>query len=59
VLATEVYNEVRGQANVEQAGDRHGAAVTGNDPAYPLNALYGTFLVLALCNVFHYHAQAS
>jgi iron(III) transport system permease protein len=28
-----------------------------NDPANPLNALYGTFLLLALCNVFHYHAQ--
>jgi iron(III) transport system permease protein len=28
-----------------------------NDPANPLNAIYGTFLLLAICNVFHYHAQ--
>jgi iron(III) transport system permease protein len=28
-----------------------------NDPANPVNVIYGTFLLLALCNVFHYHAQ--
>ena len=28
-----------------------------NDPANPLGFLYGTLLVLALCNVYHYHAQ--
>ena len=28
-----------------------------NDPANPVNAIYGTFLLLAICNVFHYHAQ--
>ena len=25
--------------------------------ANPVNAIYGTFLLLAICNVFHYHAQ--
>lgn len=28
-----------------------------NDPANPVNLLYGTLLLLALCNVYHYHAQ--
>ncbi|MGE5169515.1 MAG: ABC transporter permease subunit [Rudaea sp.] len=28
-----------------------------NDPANPLEWLYGTLLILALCNVYHYHAQ--
>ena len=28
-----------------------------NDPAHPVNAIYGTFLLLAICNVYHYHAQ--
>ncbi len=28
-----------------------------NDPANPLEVLYGTLLILALCNVYHYHAQ--
>ena len=28
-----------------------------NDPANPLEFLYGTLLILALCNVYHYHAQ--
>jgi iron(III) transport system permease protein len=28
-----------------------------NDPTNPVNAIYGTFLLLAICNVFHYHAQ--
>jgi iron(III) transport system permease protein len=28
-----------------------------NDPANPLEALYGTFLILAICTVYHYHAQ--
>ena len=28
-----------------------------NDPSNPLEFLYGTLLILALCNVYHYHAQ--
>ena len=28
-----------------------------NDPSNSLEALYGTLLILALCNVYHYHAQ--
>ena len=28
-----------------------------NDPANPLEVLYGSILILALCNVYHYHAQ--
>jgi iron(III) transport system permease protein len=28
-----------------------------NNPANPLHFLYGTFALLALCNVYHYHAQ--
>jgi iron(III) transport system permease protein len=28
-----------------------------NNPANPLEPLYGTLLILALCNVYHYHAQ--
>jgi iron(III) transport system permease protein len=28
-----------------------------NDPKNPLEPLYGTFLILAICNVYHYHAQ--
>ena len=28
-----------------------------NDPANPLEPLYGTLMILALCNVYHYHAQ--
>jgi len=28
-----------------------------NDPSNPLEVLYGTLLILALCNVYHYHAQ--
>ena len=28
-----------------------------NDPQNPLEFLYGTLLILALCNVYHYHAQ--
>jgi iron(III) transport system permease protein len=28
-----------------------------NDPANPIHLIYGTFLLLAICNVFHYHAQ--
>ncbi|MCK6449910.1 MAG: ABC transporter permease subunit [Alphaproteobacteria bacterium] len=28
-----------------------------NDPAHPLHFLYGTLLILAICNVYHYHAQ--
>jgi len=28
-----------------------------NNPTNPLEFLYGTLLILALCNVYHYHAQ--
>ncbi len=28
-----------------------------NHPGNPLEVLYGTLLILALCNVYHYHAQ--
>ena len=28
-----------------------------NDPKNPLEVLYGTLLILAICNVYHYHAQ--
>lgn len=28
-----------------------------NDPGNPLEKLYGTFVILAICNVYHYHAQ--
>jgi len=28
-----------------------------NDPDNPLHAIYGSLLILALCNVYHYHAQ--
>ncbi|MEO5764376.1 MAG: ABC transporter permease subunit [Casimicrobiaceae bacterium] len=28
-----------------------------NDPRNPLEPLYGTFVILALCTVYHYHAQ--
>jgi iron(III) transport system permease protein len=28
-----------------------------NDPSNPLEILYGTLLILALCNDYHYHAQ--
>jgi len=28
-----------------------------NDPANPVYAIYGTTLILAICNVYHYHAQ--
>jgi iron(III) transport system permease protein len=28
-----------------------------NHPGTPLEALYGTLLILAFCNVYHYHAQ--
>lgn len=28
-----------------------------NDPKSPLEILYGSFLILAICNVYHYHAQ--
>jgi iron(III) transport system permease protein len=28
-----------------------------NDPANPVYILYGTLVMLALCNVYHYHAQ--
>jgi iron(III) transport system permease protein len=28
-----------------------------NDPDHPLGFLYGTLAILAICNVYHYHAQ--
>lgn len=34
-----------------------GYLLTFNNPAHPLEFLYGTLLILALCNVYHYHAQ--
>src|SRR3546814_6831281 len=34
-----------------------GYVIAFNDPANPLNVLYATFLILAICNVYHYHAQ--
>jgi iron(III) transport system permease protein len=30
---------------------------TFNDPSYPLHWLYGTALLIALCNFYHYHTQ--
>ena len=30
---------------------------TFNDPGYPLHWLYGTGLLIALCNFYHYHTQ--
>jgi len=34
-----------------------GYILTFNDPRNPLEVLYGTLLILAICNVYHYHAQ--
>jgi iron(III) transport system permease protein len=34
-----------------------GYVLVFNNPANPLEVLYGTFLILAVCNVYHYHAQ--
>jgi iron(III) transport system permease protein len=28
-----------------------------NDPANPVYVIYGTLIILAICNVYHYHAQ--
>ncbi|WP_322996297.1 ABC transporter permease subunit [Castellaniella sp.] len=28
-----------------------------NDPAYPLHWMYGTAILIALCNFYHYHTQ--
>ena len=28
-----------------------------NDPANPVYLIYGTLLIIAICNVYHYHAQ--
>ncbi|MFV0284261.1 MAG: ABC transporter permease subunit [Castellaniella sp.] len=30
---------------------------TFNDPGYPLHWMYGTALLIALCNFYHYHTQ--
>jgi len=30
---------------------------TFNDPVYPLHWMYGTALLIALCNFYHYHTQ--
>ncbi|MCB1994186.1 MAG: ABC transporter permease subunit, partial [Geminicoccaceae bacterium] len=29
-----------------------------NNPANPVYLIYGTLLIIAICNVYHYHAQA-
>lgn len=29
-----------------------------NNPANPVYAIYGTMLIIAICNIYHYHAQA-
>lgn len=34
-----------------------GYLIVFNDPSTPLEALYGTLAILAVCNVYHYHAQ--
>ena len=34
-----------------------GYIIAFNDPGNPLHLLYGTFFILAICNVYHYHAQ--
>ncbi|MEO8848366.1 MAG: ABC transporter permease subunit [Casimicrobiaceae bacterium] len=34
-----------------------GYILTFNHPSNPLEFLYGTLLILAICNVYHYHAQ--
>lgn len=34
-----------------------GYLIVFNDPANPLEFLYGTLAILAICNVYHYHAQ--
>jgi iron(III) transport system permease protein len=34
-----------------------GYIIVFNDPANPLEFLYGSLLILAICNVYHYHAQ--
>jgi iron(III) transport system permease protein len=34
-----------------------GYVLAFNDPLNPVYLIYGTFLILAICNVYHYHAQ--
>jgi iron(III) transport system permease protein len=34
-----------------------GYVLVFNDPRNPLEFLYGTLVILAVCNVYHYHAQ--
>ncbi|MCC6193934.1 MAG: ABC transporter permease subunit [Burkholderiales bacterium] len=34
-----------------------GYVLVFNDPRNPLEILYGTLVILAVCNVYHYHAQ--
>lgn len=34
-----------------------GYIIAFNSPTNPLNVLYATFAILAICNVYHYHAQ--
>jgi iron(III) transport system permease protein len=29
-----------------------------NNPSHPVYAIYGTMLIIAICNIYHYHAQA-
>jgi iron(III) transport system permease protein len=34
-----------------------GYVLAFNNPAHPVYAIYGTMLILAICNLYHYHAQ--
>ncbi|MCL4767241.1 MAG: ABC transporter permease subunit [Hyphomicrobiaceae bacterium] len=34
-----------------------GYVLAFNDPANPVYAIYGTMLIIAICNLYHYHAQ--
>jgi iron(III) transport system permease protein len=34
-----------------------GYVLAFNDPAHPVYLIYDTVLILAVCNVYHYHAQ--
>jgi iron(III) transport system permease protein len=29
-----------------------------NNPSHPVYAIYGTMFIIAICNIYHYHAQA-
>ena len=34
-----------------------GYVLAFNNPAHPVYAIYGTMLIIAICNLYHYHAQ--